>query len=83
MVVDALPLFEATANFISALDAFAECEQTALRAVSAAAVPALGPATAVASAASAVVPASAVALAAGHSVRHPVDYSRVRMTVQS
>lgn len=83
-----MPLFEATSNFISALDAFATCEHARHDAVQVG-VPVIGAATAVISAAatlsvaSAVVSAPAVALATGHSVRRSVELAPVRMAVQS
>lgn len=88
VVVDALPLFEATTNFTSALNTFAEHEYATQDAVSAAA-PAIGAASAVisaaamASVASTPVAAPAVALAAGHRIRRSVDLAPIGMTVQA
>ncbi|VDC06150.1 unnamed protein product [Peniophora sp. CBMAI 1063] len=90
IVTDALPLFEASSNFTSALQAFVSYEHAKLKAV-AAAVPVLGTANAVMSAATATVTtvastltsAPTMGLATGHRVRHSVELAPVRMAVQS
>lgn len=87
-VVDALPLFTATLNFTSALEAF-EASKNGTQDVTSGSVSILGAASAVISAAATVSVAStlvsvpAVVLATGHNVHHSADFGPARMTVQS